>query len=392
MLVEAVIYEVFNKILEAGGEALPVRKKLLIPLPDDLLKISDLFKASGKQFYLVGGSVRDALTGEKPKDFDVATNATPDEIIEIAKEDPGLKILEIGKSFGVIKLLTPKGNEYEIATFRRDGSPGRRPDSVEFTSIEQDVRRRDLSLNALFYDIENKEIIDYVGGIADIENKIVRTVGSPQERFGEDKLRILRALRFAARLGSGLDPATSEAIKADNSLQGVSGERIRDEFIKGIKSSRSTVHFFNLVSEHGLWEQIFPGLHVSRDFKDTKNTSVALAVLLRENAAKLLLKKLNDLKYSSDEVTQVSFLVTFQGLEVPNAYKVKKLFKIAKLADKDLVEFSSLVGKPSSDLVQNFIRYEPSITGIELQAQGFSGKELGQELERRETELFRRLR
>jgi tRNA nucleotidyltransferase/poly(A) polymerase len=390
MLIESLVIEVFDKILEAGSQ-LPIKRKMLIPLPDDLLGISGLFKASGKQFYLVGGSVRDALMGEKPKDYDMATDATPDEITQILKQNQTFKILDIGKAFGVIKVLTPQGNEYEIATFRRDVGQGRRPDSVEFTSIDQDVQRRDLSLNALFYDIENKEVVDYVGGIADIENKIVRTVGSPQDRFEEDKLRILRAIRFAARLGSGLDKATSEAIKSNNSLEGVSGERIRDEFIKGIKSAKSTTLFYNLLSEHNLWEQIFPGLAVARDFKEIKNVPVAVAVLLRENPAKVLLKKLNDLKYSSDEVNQISFLVTFQGLDVTTAYKLKKLFKISKLQDKDFVEFSSLTGRPQSSLVQAFIKYEPSITGIELQSQGFSGKELGQELERRETEIFRRM-
>lgn len=369
----------------------PVRKRFQIPLPGDLLTISKMFQASGFEFYLVGGSVRDALMGKEPKDLDVTTNAQPDQVVDILKQNPQYKILEIGKAFGVVKVITPEENEYEIATFRKDIGKGRRPDSVEFTSIDQDVARRDLTINALFYDIERQEIVDYVGGMEDIEKGVVRTVGSPEERFDEDRLRILRAIRFAARIGSGLDPAASAAIKANNSLEGVSGERIRDEFLKGIKSAKSVVQFYNLISEFGLWPQIFPGLAVSRDFKETKNIPVALGVLLGNNDPKAIMGKLNNLKYPADEVSQVSFLALFRNLNVTNAYKLKKLFKNSRLTSSDLLEFSRLVGTPQEHLVKVFNQYEPSVTGVELQAQGYSGKELGQEMERRETEIFRRM-
>lgn len=368
-----------------------VRKKMNIPLPPDLLTIADMFKAAGKEFYLVGGSVRDALLGKEPKDFDVATNALPDEVIQVLRQNPAYKILEVGKSFGVVVVITPEGGEYEIATFRKDLSGGRRPDAVEFTTIEQDVARRDLTMNALFYDIEKKEVVDYVGGIEDITRGVVRTVGDPSERFDEDRLRILRALRFAGRLGTRLDPASSAAIKNDNDLSQVSGERIRDEFIKGIKSAKSISYFLGLISEFDLWSQIFRGLNVNTDFKETKNVPVQLALLLRGNDHKSVASKLNSLKYPADEATQVSFLNAFQGLTPENAFRFKKLFKSAKLNDKDLLEFAKLTGKPDPRLVQAFIKYQPSVTGTELQAQGLSGKELGQEMERLETEIFRKM-
>jgi tRNA nucleotidyltransferase/poly(A) polymerase len=377
-------YLVENILLEIENSTSPIRKKFPISLPPDLLRLSKMFKANNKGFWLVGGSVRDALMGKQPKDLDVATDAQPDDTIDILKQDPSLKILEIGKSFGVVKVITPEGGEFEIATLRTDVGKGRRPDAVNFvSSIEQDQQRRDLRINALFYDIETQEIIDYVGGIEDIEKGVIRTVGSPQERFDEDRLRILRAIRFAARIGSGLDPETAQAIKSNNSLDGVSGERIRDEFLKGIKSAKSVPQFLNLISEFDLWPQIFPGMVVSRDFKDTKNIPVALAVLLRENSPKVIMGKLNNLKYSADEVSQVSFLAAFLGLNVPNAYKMKKLFKNSRLSSQDLEEFSRLVGNPPEHLVKVFLRYEPSITGLELQNQGFQGKELGAEMERR---------
>jgi tRNA nucleotidyltransferase/poly(A) polymerase len=369
-----------------------VRKPLNIPLPDDLMDISRMFKASGKDFYLVGGAVRDALMGKEPKDLDIATNALPDEVEGILRQNPEYKILEIGKAFGIVKVITPEGNEYEIATFRRDLSGGRRPDAVEFTSIDQDVARRDLTMNALFYDIERQEVVDYVGGIEDIQNGVVRTVGNPAERFDEDRLRILRALRFAGRLGTKLDPATAQAIKDNNSLAGVSPERIRDEFLKGIKSAKSVVYFLNMISEFDLWTQVFPGLRVDTDFAETRDVPVQLALLLRDNGFKEVQNKLNSAKYLGDEVSQVSYLVAFQGLDLQNAYKMKRLFKgSAKLTNEQLMQFAKLAGAPDPKLVKAFVAFEPTVTGAELQAKGLSGKELGTEMERIELERFAKL-
>jgi len=370
-----------------------VRKPMHIPLPNDLLDIAKLFKMAHKEFYLVGGSVRDALMNKAPKDFDVATNAIPDQVIAILRRNPNYKILEVGKSFGVIKVITPENNEYEIATFRKDLGAGRRPDAVEFTNIEQDVARRDLTMNALFYDIDKQEIVDFVGGIKDIENGVVKTVGDPNERFAEDRLRILRALRFAARLGKNIDPKTSEAIKSDNSLAGVSPERIRDEFLKGIKSAVKPSYFLQMVSEFDLWPQIFPGLSVNTDFRDAKNLPVQLALLLMQNSGdpRKLAKILNGLKYSADEVMQIVFLVEFAKLNVDNAIMLKKQFKKSKLDSKDLIEFAAILGKPDMKLVKSFNDFEFSVSGEELQAQGFKNLQLGQEMERREKENFLKL-
>lgn len=384
-LIESVINEMFLFLTEDA-----VVKKMHIPLPNDLLEIAKLFKMAHKEFYLVGGSVRDALMHKPPKDFDVATNAVPDQVIAILRRNPNYKIIEVGKSFGVIKVLTPENNEYEIATFRKDIGAGRRPGAVEFTNIEQDVARRDLTMNALFYDIDKQEIVDYVGGIRDIETGVVRTVGDPNERFAEDRLRILRALRFAGRLGTKIDPETALAIKTDNSLSGVSPERIRDEFLKGIKSAIKPTYFLEMVSEFNLWPQIFPTLDVNKDFKDTNNIAVQLGVLLSPNTGdpRKLAKILNGLKYSADEIVQAVFLVEFHGLNPDNAVRLKKQFKKSKLSDKDLEEFAGLMGEPDMKLVKAFNQFDFTVSGEELQAQGFKNLQLGQEMDRREKENF----
>ena len=362
-----------------------VRQKFEITLPTDLETLSDIFKSSGKDFYLVGGSVRDALLGKPPKDFDVTTNATPDEVEEILKDYPEYRVLELGKAFGIVKIITPEGNDYEIATFRTDIGKGRRPDRVEFATIEKDVNRRDLTMNALFYDISNKEIVDYVGGIQDIENKVVKTVGNAKERFDEDRLRILRALRFAARFGTELDKEADKAIADDNSLEGVSGERIRDEFLKGIKSSTSPIDFYQLIERYNLWEQIFPGLVVDKEYSETKDIPVALALLLQNNDAKAVAIKLNKAKYTGDEIKQVQFLLDFKNISPETAFKLKKTYKISGLKDTSLKYFADALGI-SNKLVEAFIQYEPTVSSKEFP--DLNGRELGIAIANLEKEKF----
>lgn len=365
-----------------------VRQKFAMRLPDDLLALSRVFKRAGHQLYVVGGSVRDALQGKEPKDYDVATDAVPDEVVKLLKANPKNKVLEVGKSFGVVVCITPAGHEYEIATFRRDIGKGRRPDSVEFTDIEHDVQRRDLTINALFYDIDAGEIVDLVGGIKDIEDGVVRAVGDPKERFDEDRLRILRALRFAARMGGGLDRATSEAITADNNLKGVSPERIRDEFLKGIKSARDIHQFLDMFGDYDLWPQVFPGLKVSPDGLRTSDPSVLLALLLDQNDPQAVSKHLNALSYSSAECSQVAFLLRFKGLEFGNAYRLRKAADGAHVSDEQLKDYAAARGLPHPNLLRAFLKYRPSVSGNDVMADGFSGAALGKELERRETEIF----
>ena len=149
--------------------------KELLKIPSDIQKIHKAFKKNGKKLYVVGGAVRDEILGKSPKDYDLATDAKPDEVLKIAK-DTGMKTVEVGKSFGVVMV-----GGHEIATFRKDIGKGRRPSSVDYTDIEGDVRRRDLTINALFYDIDKKEIVDLVGGIEDLKKKNIRTVGKNQK-------------------------------------------------------------------------------------------------------------------------------------------------------------------------------------------------------------------
>jgi tRNA nucleotidyltransferase/poly(A) polymerase len=368
----------------------PVTIPFQMTLPSELLRISAVFEKNSKELYVVGGAVRDALLGLSPKDYDVATNATPDEVVAMF-HGSHYTILEIGKAFGVIKLVTPSNGEYEIATFRSDVGAGRRPESVVFTTIEEDVKRRDLTINALFYNIQKSEVVDFVGGIEDLNNKVIRAVGNPHERFAEDRLRILRALRFAARFNSQIHPETAEAImnqNMENPLEGVSSERIRDEFVKGIQTSHSVVGFVFSVAEHIGFKPIFPGLTIDFSVSESRSVPVQVALLLHENEPWFIAKALNELKYSAVECAQVAFLVSMKTLSVETAYRLKKGFNNSHLTESELFQFAHAIGTLGADLMEAFLKFELTVTGAELLEEGLKGQEIGRQQELRETRNF----
>lgn len=185
---------------------------------------------AGFAAYLVGGCVRDIVMGNEPKDYDIATSAEPPQVVEMFPDS-----LMVGAQFGVVIVPREDGN-VEVATFRSDGvyADGRHPVHVEYAKYaEEDVRRRDFTINGLLYDPIEDKVIDYVGGQADIRRGRISTIGDPHKRFGEDRLRMLRAVRFAARFNFELDPAAADAIRElATEIQMVSAERIRDEILK----------------------------------------------------------------------------------------------------------------------------------------------------------------
>jgi len=369
-------------IVETADQG-PIRQSLSISIPADLQNIQKRMESAGQELYLVGGAVRDALMGQSPKDYDVATNAPPEKVTKILKRDPQLQIKPVGEAFGVVLVKTPAGNEYEVATFREDMGSGRRPDSVSFTDMETDAQRRDLTMNALFYDMAAQEVIDFVGGIQDIEDGIVRPVGAAADRFAEDPLRILRAVRFAGRTGSELDEETKQAILDDNELRQVSPERIRDEFIKGITSAQDIGYFLQLTEELELFEQIFPGLDVGISGSTTQNANVQIASLLGDNDPDAVGPVLKNMKYSNEETKLIQFLVALKGMSRETAPQLKKDFKRFKLDPAVVTEFAAIVGTPTPAAVKKFLDYVAAPKAgdpQELMAQGIKGPDLGKAL------------
>src|SRR6266699_3443807 len=192
--------------------------------------ICDALQDAGFPAFLVGGCVRDVLLQREPADYDVATSATPEQVLKLFPDG-----VTVGAQFGVI-LVVREGVKVEVATFRAEVgySDGRHPDRVEYASSpEEDVKRRDFTINGLVMRHNTGEILDYVDGQADLRAGIIRAIGEPDRRFAEDKLRMLRAVRFAARFGFGIEKATFEAIRAHAAeIKKVSAERLRDELTK----------------------------------------------------------------------------------------------------------------------------------------------------------------
>lgn len=211
---------------------------------DAALALARRLKERGHEALFAGGCVRDRLLGHEPQDYDIATSALPSEVLEIF---PGSN--EVGAHFGVV-IAKYGGHHVEIATFRTDGSyrDGRRPESVTFSNPVEDAQRRDFTINGLFEVPETGEVIDHVGGMADLKAGVVRAIGEPRARFEEDGLRLLRAVRFAARMGFSIEPETDRALReCAPLLDRISPERIRDEFSKILTSPRRRAGVEHLV-------------------------------------------------------------------------------------------------------------------------------------------------
>jgi poly(A) polymerase len=211
---------------------------------------------AGHVAYFAGGCVRDQLLGRPAKDFDVATSATPDEVQHLFPRTTGLE----GKCFGVIRVLLGENLTLEVATFRQDleYEDGRRPSGVRFVTAEEDAQRRDFTVNGLFFDPIQNRLIDYVGGQADLQKQILRAIGQPAARFQEDKLRLLRAIRFATNLEFTMEPATWEAIRElAPAVQQIAIERVRDELDK-IWTGPFPARGLDLLDQSGLLSHLLP--------------------------------------------------------------------------------------------------------------------------------------
>jgi poly(A) polymerase len=217
------------------------------------LQVIQSLHQAGFHAFLVGGCVRDLLLEREPADFDISTDATPDDVMRIFP-----KTYAVGAQFGVVLVAISDTETIEVATFRSDVgySDGRHPDEVRFTkSPQEDVQRRDFTINGLLLDPLTDEVLDYVGGRKDLEAGIIRTIGDPEKRFAEDKLRMLRAVRFAARFGYILERGTMEAIqKLAPQIHQVSAERVRDELTKMLTEGRARLAFFMLYASRLLRE------------------------------------------------------------------------------------------------------------------------------------------
>lgn len=428
-----ILGESFRSFLESQEEFSKMKAKIpLGKFQEGAQILSNLFKDAGFTMYIVGGTVRDFLMSkfhDQPfeiKDVDFATNALPNDVKKIL-EDSNIKYIGKGESFGVISAII-NNIEYEIATFREESgySDKRRPDTVKPSDAKNDYKRRDFTVNALFYDMPRTEdgigtIIDYGQGkgFEDAKQKKISAVGSPHDRFAEDPLRVLRAVRFHGifntdHLHDVLDPQTFEAMKKFSNLEGVSPERIQAEFVSALikaKDPRIILHGFNSI---GALPYMFPGLsidiesieklsrlpklkdlsglpkNVVQELKKNHNNIkiiLTLSILLRNSGSLSMIKsKLNKLSWPNNIIDEVLMLINAWNISkdpnleeiINHANQMSK--KNTKFRKKILDKFATMVDdEVDADHIKHLSKYDLVVhDGNEIKRKlGIEGPEIG---------------
>ncbi len=318
------------------------------------IEITRRLQQHGFQALLAGGCVRDMLLGRPAKDYDVATDARPADVMRLFA-----RTLTVGAKFGVVIVLIRR-RPVEVATFRSEAGyeDGRHPTEVRFTSAAEDASRRDFTINGMFYDPQKEQVIDHVGGQADLRKRIIRTVGNPQERFREDYLRMLRAVRFSTQLGFAIEPQTYAAIGRNAAkIARISGERIAVE-LEGILIDPNRAAGASMLFETALAEAIFPGFAGGR-----ADRAVAVLAQLRKKVSFPLvlaasfagcptdfaMDRCKILKLSKRQTKHIEFLLSHRG-RLPDAdmslAPLKKL--LAKPYFRDLYELERAIQKAAA--------------------------------------------
>lgn len=349
-------------------------------LPKDIQILSELFNSAGFNLNLVGGCVRDIFLGQTPKDFDVCTDALPNQIIEILI-NANISFSEQGKAFGVI--VSRMTEDIEIASYREDlnNTVDRNTDVKLGVTLKEDLSRRDLTINALTLNLSNNEIIDLFDGINDLNNGIIRTVGDPVQRFKEDNLRKVRCVRFASRLGFTIETETLLAIQMDPSLN-VAEERIVNELENAFGKTKSISDLVLWLSCSGLLDVIMKGIPTLalEDIDCTKITDFTTFIASFIDKSKVsdtkgLEDALKDKKFTAKLCAGVRLLFDFD-----NVHTLCPIVFTNKLKSTDLNALS--LNAFHSDVLFGIAAKFKQKDGLseELMAQGIKGKELGDKL------------
>lgn len=375
-----------------------------IIIPNSVKELHQLFKQKNKQLLIVGGAIRDFLNNQKPKDFDLTTDAFPDEILSIIGNRWRTTVQ--GASFGVVVVYTedqPKG--IEIATMRSDDYTGklgitRDPEVILGTTIDKDAERRDITYNALYFDLDKQEIIDLTGGVEDMKQGITRMVGDANVRIQEDPLRILRLGRFSCRYGFPIEKNTKLAIyKNKHLLSIITKERIwaisgenTGEIFKAFKQAKNFSDYIRLLLEYNIFEEILPKLKINSLVSDSKSLVIYLANLLKENSSKNLLNELIQVnKFETDLARPIVFLIDLLKLDLTNVFELYKKKIVSKLDENTILEWLDINGKQNDPVYKAFMKYKPSVNSQELMDMGYNGIDLGKKIKELELQNFKKL-
>ncbi len=319
---------------------------------EDARSVLRRLKHLGHDAYLAGGCVRDMQLGLVPNDYDVTTSATPEQVQ--ASFD---KTVPVGASFGVVKVISGNGGELDVATFRTDGvySDNRRPDSIAYSkSAEEDVQRRDFTINALLMDVDGK-VIDYVGGIPDLKSRTLRTVGNAGDRFAEDALRMLRAIRFAVRFRMDIDEQAWLTIKGMKAtIKNVSKERVTDELSKMFCYGNADRAYY-LLRSSGLWAAFFED---TPDADDSWRALYALEKVKPEDPFILAYALIICEEYQDSRESYIEKLVLTNNQNKDITSLLDRINPLQRILHKTLSEQRKMVQWENLDLVLKFIEYQ----------------------------------
>ncbi len=334
------------------------------------IKIVRSLRHNGYQALLAGGCVRDMLLGRVANDYDVATDAAPQEVTKLFR-----RTLKVGAKFGVVIVLL-EGRKVEVATFRTETgyADGRHPTAVKFADAREDAGRRDFTINGMFYDPIEQKVIDYVDGQADLKKRIVRTIGNAEQRFGEDFLRMLRAVRFATQLGFAIEPKTYSAICAGaNNITKISGERIAVELEATLVSPNRSIGT-TLLFETGLAGTIFPGftnedtkfgIKVLAQLRKKVDFALVLASFFAGCETEFALEKCKVLKHSRSLSKQMKFLLSNRGRLLDEQMSLAQLKMIlAEPYFRDLYELQRAIQKAADEGLVPLIKLKRRIKAL----------------------------
>ncbi len=318
------------------------------------IEITRRLQRHGFQALLAGGCVRDMLLGRPAKDYDVATDARPADVMRLFA-----RTLTVGAKFGVVIVLI-RGRPVEVATFRSEAGyeDGRHPSAVRFTSAAEDASRRDFTINGMFYDPPKEQVIDHVGGQADLRKRIIRTVGNPQERFREDYLRMLRAVRFSTQLGFAIEPQTYAAIGCNAAeIVRISGERIAVE-LEGILIDPNRAAGASMLIETALAEAIFPrfagaradrAVAVLAQLRKKVDFPLALAAFFAGCPTDFAMDRCKILRLSKRQTKHIEFLLSHRSRLLDADMSLAPLKKLlAKPYFRDLYELERAIQKAAA--------------------------------------------
>ena len=318
---------------------------------ESAIKVVNKLRSEGFDALLAGGCVRDMLLCRQANDHDVATDARPDDVIRLFR-----RTLKVGAKFGVVIVLL-RDKQVEVATFRTETGyvDGRHPGKIEFSNAREDAARRDFTINGMFYDPLEKKVLDFVGGQRDLSNRIIRTIGKAEERFGEDYLRMLRAVRFSTQLGFEIEAKTFAAIRGNaGNITRISGERICME-LEGILVDTNRSAGMSLLAGSGLAEEIFPGLSAQQvnfavkvlgHLRKKVDFALSLAAVFADCDTGFAVNRCRILKLSRNQQKHMKYLLANRGRLLDNDMPLAQLkMFLAEPCFRDLFELQKAVQK-----------------------------------------------